>query len=165
VHCVAAQGNSAVPISEENHEETPLKLDYTGELVNGRPVSMFLFLTRPDDTVIGYPMTGIPRDGAIEFTTYRKAAKARYLAADDRVCVVIVDDDDPASGVALWGRSRLVDPAGFIPAGPGAAPIDVPDGVIDTVRERLDSGKRLVFRIDLDRSRPPRRVAAANAEA
>jgi hypothetical protein len=110
-------------------------------------------------------MTGIPRDGAIEFTTYRKSAKARYLAEDDRVCVVIVDDDDPASGVALWGRSRLVDPAGFIPARPDAAPIDVPDGVISTVRERLDSGKRLVFRIELDRSRPPRRVVAANAEA
>jgi hypothetical protein len=142
-----------------------LTLDYTGGWVNGRPVSMFLFLTRPDNSVVGYPMTGIPRDGAIEFTTYRKTSKARYLAEDNRVCVVIVDDDDPASGVALWGRSRLVDPTGFIPARPGAAPIDVPDGVIDTVRERLDSGKRLVFRIELDRSRPPRKVATANAQA
>ena len=140
-------------------------LDATGGWVNDRPVAMFLFLTRPDNSVVGYPMTGIPRDGAIEFTTYRKSAKARYLAEDDRVCVVIVEDDDPASGVALWGRSRLVDPAGFIPARPDAAPIDVPDGVISTVRERLDSGKRVVFRIEVDRSRPSRRVAAANAEA
>jgi hypothetical protein len=132
--------------------------------VNGRPVLMFLFLRRPDNSVVGYPMTGIPRDGAIEFTTYRKTAKTRYLAEDNRVCVVIVDDDDPASGVALWGRSRPVDPAGFIPASPDGAPIDVPDGVIDTVRERLDSGKRLVFRIEIDRSRPPRRVAV-DAEA
>ncbi len=126
---------------------------------------MFLFMRRPDDTVIGYPMTGIPRDGAIEFTTYRKAAKARYLAADDRVCAVIVDDDDPASGVALWGRSRLIDPAGFIPARPEAGPTDVPDAVIDTVRERLEGGKRVVFRIEVDRSRPSRRVVAADAEA
>jgi hypothetical protein len=133
--------------------------------VDGRPVSLFLFMRRPDGTVIGYPMTGIPRDGAIEFTTYRKAAKARYLAADDRVCVVIVDDDDPASGVALWGRSHRIDPAGFIPAIPGAGPTDVPDAVIDTVRERLEGGKRVVFRIEVDRSRPSRRVVAANAEA
>ena len=142
-----------------------LTLDYAGGWVNGRPVSMFLFLTRPDNSVVGYPMTGIPRDGAIEFTTYRKSAKARYLAEDDRVCAVIVDDNNPASGLALWGRSRLVDPAGFNPATPGATPIDVPDGVIETVRERLDSGKRLVFRIELDRSRPPRRVVGADAEA
>jgi hypothetical protein len=145
--------------------ENQLTLGDSGKWVNGRPMSIFLFLTRPDNSVVGYPMTGIPRDGAIEFTTYRKAAKARYLAEDNRVCVVIVDDDDPASGLVLWGRSRLVDPAGFIPARPGAAPIDVPDGVISTVRERLDSGKRLVFRIELDRSRPPRKVVAANAEA
>ncbi len=142
-----------------------MTLGDTDGWVNGRPVSMFLFLKRPDDTVVGYPMTGIPRDGAIEFTTYRKAAKARYLAEDDRVCVVIVEYDDSASGVALWGRSRPVDAAGFIPPTPGAGPIAAPDGIIDTVRERLDSGKRLVFRIEVDRSRPPRRVAAADAEA
>jgi len=141
-----------------------MTLGYTGGWVDGRPVSMFLFVKRPDDTVIGYPMTGVPRDGAIEFTTYRKAAKARYLAADDRVCVVIVDDD-PASGVALWGRCYRVDSAAFIPARPGAGPTAVPDAVIDTVRERLDSGKRAVFRIEVDRSRPSRRVATANAEA
>ena len=145
--------------------ENQLTLGDTDKWVNGRPMSMFLFLTRPDDSVVGYPMTAIPRDGAIEFTTYRKSAKARYLAEDNRVCLVIVDDDNPASGLALWGRSRLVDAAGFIPATPGAAPIDVPDRVIDTVRERLDSGKRLVFRIELDRSRPPRKVATANAQA
>ncbi|OBH14996.1 hypothetical protein A5692_15790 [Mycobacterium sp. E342] len=133
--------------------------------MNGRPVLMFLFMRRPDDTVIGYPMTGTPRDGAIEFTTYRKAAKARYLAADERVCVVIVNDDDPAEGVALWGRSRLIDPAAFIPARPEVGPTDVPDAVIDTVRERLEDGKRVVFRIEVDHSRPSRRVVAANAEA
>ncbi len=133
--------------------------------MNGRPVLMFLFMRRPDDTVIGYPMTGTPRDGAIEFTTYRTAAKARYLAADERVCVVIVNDDDPAEGVALWGRSRLIDPAAFIPARPEVGPTDVPDAVIDTVRERLEDGKRVVFRIEVDHSRPSRRVVAANAEA
>ena len=162
---MAAQRNSALPIMEENVEENQMTLGYTGGRVDGRPVSMFLFVKRPDDTVIGYPMTGVPRGGAIEFTTYRKAAKARYLAADDRVCVVIVDDDDPASGVALWGRCHRVDSAAFIPAKPGAGPTAAPDGVIDTVRERLDSGKRVVFRIEVDRSRPSRRVAAANAEA
>lgn len=137
----------------------------TGKWVNGRPMAMFLFLRRPDGTVVGYPMTGIPRDGAIEFTTYRKSAKARYLAEDDRVCVLIVEDGAPASGLALWGHSRPVDAAGFIPATPGASRTAVPDSVIDTVRERLDSGKRLVFRIDVDRSRPPRKVAAADAKA
>jgi len=142
-----------------------MTLDYMGGWVNGRPVSMFLFLKRPDDTVSGYPMTGIPRAGAVEFTTYRKAAKTRYLAADDRVCVVVVEDDDPASGIAFWGRCHRIDAAGFIPARPGAGPTAVPDDVIDTVRERLESGKRVAFRIELDRARLPRRVAAANAEA
>jgi len=55
---------------------------------------MFLFMRRPDGSSIGYPMTGLVRDGVISFTTYRKAAKARYLLADDRVCCVVVDRDN-----------------------------------------------------------------------
>ena len=68
---------------------------------------MFLIVRRPDGSPTGYPMTGVFHDGDVEFTTYRKAAKVRYLLADDRVCCVV---PDPAGGAAeaLWGRAQLV---------------------------------------------------------
>ena len=66
---------------------------------------MFMLVRRPDGGPTGYPMTGMLRDGELEITTYRKAAKARYLLADDRVCCVVRDDARPDCGVGLYGHA------------------------------------------------------------
>ena len=113
---------------------------------------MFMLVRRPDGGPTGYPMTGMLRDGELAITTYRKAAKARYLLADDRVCCVVPDPDDPSRGVALYGHARQAEPEAFISAvgnrGDDAA-IAVPNEVRETVRDRLESEKRMVFRIDV----------------
>ena len=118
-------------------------------------VVMFMIVRRPNGAATGYPMTGRLREGELEITTYRKAAKARYLLADDRVCCVVADPAVEGAGVALYGRARPAPPSGFLAnteddAGWGDA-ITVPDTVRETVRERLESDKRMVFRIEIER--------------
>jgi hypothetical protein len=115
-------------------------------------VVMFMIVRRPDGGPTGYPMTGMFRDGELAITTYRKAAKARYLLADDRVCCVVPDPDDRGRGVALYGHAEPA-PAGAFMSAVGArdegAAISVPSEVRETVRDRLESDKRMVFRIEV----------------
>jgi hypothetical protein len=115
-------------------------------------VVMFMLVRRPDGGPTGYPKTGNLRDGELSLSTYRKAAKSRYLLADDRVCCVVPDPDDPSCGVALYGHARPADADAFMSAvgnrsDDGA--IKVPNEVRETVRDRLESDKRMVFRIDV----------------
>lgn len=112
-------------------------------------VAMFVLLRRPDGSPTGYPMTGVWHEGALEFTTYLKAAKARYLLADDRVCCVIPEEDDPGRALAVWGRARLVDDLGGFAGSIDRrdSPISVPESVRGSVAERLRSRKRVVFRV------------------
>ena len=115
-------------------------------------VVMFMLVRRPDGGPTGYPMTGIMRDGELAISTYRKAAKARYMLADDRVCCVVPDPDDPSRGVALYGHARPAEADAFISAvgsRGGDAAIAVPSEVRETVRDRLESDKRMVFQIDV----------------
>lgn len=118
-------------------------------------VVMFMIVRRPDGGPTGYPMTGVFRGGELEISTYRKAAKARYLLADDRVCCVVPDPHRPGRGVAVYGRAEPVDSAAFtsgMSSGDGG-PMHVPDEVRETVRDRLASSKRMVFRIGVERLR------------
>jgi hypothetical protein len=119
-------------------------------------VVMFMLVRRPDGGPTGYPMTGMVRDGELAITTYRKSAKARYLLADDRVCCVVPDPDDPSRGVALYGHARETAVDAFMSAVGSrgdAAAIAVPSEVRETVRNRLESDKRMVFRIDVVHAR------------
>src|SRR5262245_6157111 len=117
-------------------------------------IVMFMLVRRPDGGPTGYPMTGMLRDGELEVTTYRKAAKARYMLADDRVCCVVPDPDHPGAGVALHGHARPVEGASFLSGVTGgAAAIEVPREVRETVRDRVETQKRMVFRIDVVRTR------------
>ena len=116
-------------------------------------VVLFLLVRRPDGTPTGYPMTAVFRDGVLEFSTYRKAAKSRYLLADDRVCCVIPDPEVPGRGVALYGRAHPTDGSAFA-AGTEAGearPMEVPAEVREKVRDRVESDKRLVFRVEVER--------------
>lgn len=104
---------------------------------------------------MGYPMTGIFRDGALEITSYRKAPKVKHLLADDRVCCVVQHPGVQGRGVAVYGRAVPAAADGFIAETAGAAAsnvaITVPDSVRDTVRDRLETQKRMVFRIAIER--------------
>ncbi|HVW42066.1 MAG TPA: pyridoxamine 5'-phosphate oxidase family protein [Amycolatopsis sp.] len=127
---------------------------------------MFLFVRRPDGSPMGYPMTAMVRGGTVEFTTYRKAAKARYLLADDRVCCVVIDNDDPRRATVVSGRARPVDGSTFAEATrAGEARRPVPQSVRDDVRDRLRTGKRVAFRVTDDETRPPRRVEVAQCRS
>jgi hypothetical protein len=115
-------------------------------------IVMFMLVRRPDGGPTGYPMTGMLRDGELAITTYRKAAKARYLLADDRVCCIVPDPRDPSRGVALYGHARPAQAEVFMLAADARsehAAISVPSEVRETVRDRLESDTRMVFRIDI----------------
>jgi hypothetical protein len=115
-------------------------------------VVMFMIVRRPDGGPTGYPMTGILRDGELAITTYRKAAKARYLLLDDRVCCVVPDPHAPSRGIALYGHARPAEAGAFMPAvasGHDAPAIAVPSEVRQTVRARLETDKRMMFRIEV----------------
>lgn len=116
-------------------------------------VVMFMLLRGQDGRPIGYPMTGMLRDGALEITSYRKAPKVRHLLADDRVCCVVHDPEAPGRGVAVYGHAVPASADGFVASTQSAqgAAIAVPDEVRDTVRDRLEADKRMVFRIDVVR--------------
>ena len=118
-------------------------------------VVMFMLVRRPDGRPTGYPMTGRISGGEMEITTYRKAAKARYLLADGRVCCVVPDPRLPGRGIALRARAEPAPGDAFAEgtraADPSGAAIAVPAAVRNTVRDRLESGKRMVFRIHAER--------------
>jgi hypothetical protein len=118
-------------------------------------VVLFMVVRRSEGGPTAYPMTGLSRDGVLEITTYRKSAKARYLLSDDRVCCVLPDPHRAGRGLALYGRATPA-PAGDFAAGTTSrtsATMHVPDEVVATVRDRLQSQKRMVFRIDVERTR------------
>jgi hypothetical protein len=130
-------------------------------------VAMFLLVRRPDGSPTGYPMTGLCRSGNVEFTTYRKAAKARYLLADNRVCCVIPDENRRGCGIAVWGRAEETDEHGFFSATAApttAAPMEVPSSVRRTVQDRLQSNKRMVFRVRVERARSLDSIEVPDAE-
>jgi hypothetical protein len=123
------------------------------ELPHNGSVVMFMLVRTTDGRPTGYPMTGLFRDGVLQITTYRKSAKARSLLADDRVCCVVPDPGRAGLGVRLIGRAVPGDATVFaVSTQSKGAAIDVPDEVRATVRDRLASDKRMVFRIDVERA-------------
>ena len=85
--------------------------------------------------------------------------------ADDRVCCVLPDPDEPRRGLALYGRAAPATADGFASSTTsgrrgGRGAIDVPDEVLETVRDRLESQKRVVFRVEVERVRELGRPAA-----
>ena len=123
------------------------------ELPRNGSVVMFMLVRTTAGRPTGYPMTGLFRDGVLQITTYRKAAKARYLLADDRVCCVVPDPERAWRRRAADRPGRAVGRVRGSPRRHGrtARAIDVPDEVRATVRDRLESEKRMVFRIDVER--------------
>jgi hypothetical protein len=120
---------------------------------------VYLVVRRPDGTPMGYPMVGRWQDGALEFSTYRKSAKVRYVERDDRVCCLAVprDSSEEDRVLAVWGRAAMGD-AGrerwqAAANGPtGAVGIEVPASVRAKVADRLSTSKRGILRVEPERA-------------
>jgi hypothetical protein len=109
-------------------------------------------------SVTGYPMTGLYVDGALWFTTYRKARKVSHLLADDRVCCVVAPPSTTEvtePPLAVTGHARLVEPPAWFGRADAStdAPVEISGDVRGKVADRLRSGKRVVFRVDIASSR------------
>src|SRR5690349_15898258 len=115
----------------------------------------FLFTLRADGTPTVHPMTGIYRDGALWFNTYRKRAKAWNIARDGRVaCLVTTGEDErPERSLLLEGTAEIM-PVGT--EWPGlreraeGGPTPIPGTGANAARrtqERIQTGKRIVLRM------------------
>jgi hypothetical protein len=69
-------------------------------------VVIYMIVRGKDGRPTGYPMTGMFQGGQLEITTYRKAHKAQFLLADDRVCCVVADPADTSRGPSRRLRGR-----------------------------------------------------------
>jgi hypothetical protein len=120
---------------------------------------VYLVVRRPDGTPMGYPMVGRWQDGALEFSTYRKSAKVRYVERDNRVCCLVVPRD-PSEGdrvLAVWGRAAMGDAGrerwqAAATGATGAVGIEVPASVRTKVADRLSTSKRGILRVDVERA-------------
>jgi hypothetical protein len=112
--------------------------------------SATLFERRRDQTPTGWPMTPLwPGDGDLYFNTYRVAAKAKMMLRDDRVAV-LVSTTGAARGLRIEARAQLITEPDEIEwlalnslRTDGFATADV----IERTRDRLRTGKRVLFRM------------------
>jgi Pyridoxamine 5'-phosphate oxidase len=120
---------------------------------------VYLVVRRPDGTPMGYPMVGRWEDGALEFSTYRKSAKVRYVERDDRVCCLVVPRDHCAGDrvLAVWGRAAMGEASrerwqAAVNGPTGAVGIEVPAAVRAKVADRLGTSKRGILRVEVERA-------------
>jgi hypothetical protein len=117
------------------------------------PQHMYLFVNTAGAGPIGYPMTGIFDREALWFTTYRAAAKVRHLLADSRVCCLFAPpatDEVTDSILSVRGHAVPSDDTSAFSAPRTDAPLEVPPEIREKVVDRLDTGKRLVFRVQIE---------------
>ncbi len=108
-----------------------------------------LFARRRDGSPTGWPMTPLwPGDGHLYFNTYRTAAKAKLMMADQRIGVLLFDDGGDA--LALQADAQLLTEQAEIEAlAPRAMRIDGFTTTENANRtlDRLLTGKRVMFRV------------------
>lgn len=113
-----------------------------------------LFCRDDNGSPIGYPMrsTSVSHTDLC-FTTYRKSAKVRHLEADPVVrllCFAVegntVEWVEAGGTATLW--SPTVDELDQLLSGP--RDMRVPEGMLDHVRSRILSGKRIMIRVELE---------------
>ena len=118
---------------------------------NGSAV-LFMIVRRSDGGPTALPDDrSVPRRHAGDHDLSQISAKARLLLTDDRVCCVLPDPDRSGRGVALYGHAAVVPIGEFVGSSTtrrdGA--MHVPDEVLATLHDRLESQKRIVFRINV----------------
>jgi hypothetical protein len=118
---------------------------------------VLLLARRADGSPTGWPMTGIYADGILQFSTYRKSAKVRVIAADPRVCCLVTAREglDEPRVLEYVGTASIDTEARAMPVraqAPGATPAPtaigtVPEEIGQRAQDRLASGKRCLIRV------------------
>ncbi len=118
---------------------------------------VLLLARRADGSPTGWPMTGIYADGILQFSTYRKSAKVRMIAADPRVCCLVTAREGLGERRVLeYVGTAAVDtevremPSRAQAPGATAAPTaigTVPEEIGQRAQDRLASGKRCLIRV------------------
>jgi len=98
---------------------------------------VFLLTLRKDGSPTGYPMKPSYSDGALYFNTYRKAAKARNMFRDSRVCCLVTTHHTATDfrAVLFRGTAEHID-WNLSPQGSG-----------EGSQARLQTGLRIIFRV------------------
>ncbi len=100
-------------------------------------------------------MVAIERDGALLFNSYRKSAKSRNFLRDPRAAAVLLDDwqAPPAAARVVTGDLEQIDGGADAPrAGEGHGEAHAaPDYVVERVQRRVETGKRVFFRLRTER--------------
>jgi Pyridoxamine 5'-phosphate oxidase len=120
---------------------------------------VYLIVRRPDGTPMGYPMTGRWLQGGLEFSTYRKSAKVRYVERDERVCCLVVPRDRAKHDrvLAVWGRAGVDDASRrrwqeSLDDREQKVNVEVPAAVRAKVADRLSTNKRVIIRVEVERA-------------
>jgi hypothetical protein len=120
---------------------------------------VFLLAIRPDGYPTGYAMTARVHSGFVDFSTYGASAKVKNLARDGVAGLLAVSDEHALDALVLHaaGPVTALDGAKWIDA-PEAPPSDdagqfpppVPARITEEVRQRHESGKRIVLRMSIE---------------
>jgi hypothetical protein len=120
---------------------------------------VYLIVRRPDGTPMGYPMTGRWLHGGLEFSTYRKSAKVRYVERDERVCCLVVPRDRAKDDrvLAVWGGAAVNDASRqrwqeSLDDREQKVNVEVPAAVRAKVADRLVTNKRVIIRVEVERA-------------
>jgi hypothetical protein len=122
---------------------------------------VFLLTRRADGFPTAYAMSARVDRRSILFTTYRASAKVGHLLREGTATVVAADEDGGTRVVELSGPVRVADSERWLappesPAVPHRGMAGVPDDVAATVRDRHESGKRIVLEVVPESARASR---------
>jgi len=107
---------------------------------------VFLLGTRADGSPTGWPMVGLHRDGALEFSTYRRSQKVRDLGRNP-VTACVVAPADGTRALAVRGTAEIVAADPGTVAEPAPSDVRVEPEIAARARARLASGQRVVVRV------------------
>ena len=139
----------------ERSARIPDALDFVAEHPH-----VYLLARRPDGYPTGYAMLARVRDGFVDFSTYRASAKVKNLLRDG-VAGILALSDGPDGQVELLAEGTVTmleegswtQTTGGLVGRSGQAGPNVPPDVADKVRDRHETGKRIVLRVNLFRAR------------
>jgi len=125
---------------------------------------VFLLTRRADGFPTAYAMTARVDGTSVLFSTYGASAKVTNLLREGSARVLAFDEDGGTSVFEVGGPVRLVEASRWLDT--TDAPVDrgtpvgmgpVPNEVVDQVRRRHESGKRVVVEVQLTHARRGRR--------
>jgi hypothetical protein len=107
---------------------------------------VFLLGTRADGSPTGWPMVGLHRDGALEFSTYRRSQKVRDLERSPAAACVVAPVDGTRA-LAVRGTAEVVAADPDATADRTPTDVRVEPEIAARARARMASGQRVVVRV------------------